>query len=282
MTVRKAAMVGLDGGKTAAPARCGGRKGACVVDRRSPPPAGSGGRSAAMARSPLSDRRGRLADVCGHAMSAGPGAGPGHPGRSFRAWSAQGLGRSRSRASWASRRLRRWVIRARWPARRATSAHARARAATDADNASLTFGTNRELSRFGRARWSGGGAPPRIMRRDQVRKVSSRRPGWGEGSTRRRDAQPARSGGWRGRELGSGEASSHAPAAGWMTRTSWRSGRKSETVTEPPERRSILIAKSVVSPSPDSRRLTWPLDRKPRRAAKSACDQPRDFRHVSK
>ncbi len=67
-----------------------------------------------------------------------------------------------------------------------------------------------------------------------------------------------------------------------MTRTSWRSGRVSATGHSPSDKRSMAMARSVVRPTPDSSRLTWPFERKPSLRARSACDQPLDRRHVSR
>lgn len=70
MTVRKAAMVGLDEGKAASSARYGGRQGGRVPGRETPPPAGAGDQEAARSQPPLSGRRARLA-VCEAGFAAG-------------------------------------------------------------------------------------------------------------------------------------------------------------------------------------------------------------------
>lgn len=243
-------MFGFDEGKAVASACCSGRRCACVDGREFPPPAGSGGRAAATAQSPSSDRRERLADVGRHSTSAGPGARPGHPGRAVRAWSAGRPCRSRSRASWASRR------------RRSRAMHAADRRRDD--RVSLTFGTNRELAEIGRAPVIGGDAPPRLMWTAAGGKWSSRRRARGVVDTRRRDARPIRSGGRRGRMFGAaGRPCQAALGKGGTTRTSCRSGRSSATGTTPAESRSMAMARSVVRPRPRSRREICPLDRRP-------------------
>mgnify|MGYP003666282923 FL=1 len=196
MTICKTALVGLDEGKAIASARRGGRRDARVPGRFSSPPAKSDGQAAATTRSPLSDRRGRLADVGGHSMSAGPGQRPAFTGDLVRAWSAEGLQRSRSSATWLSSRRRSDVSRA---------------AAVGRNGRILsTFGTNRELPDVGLTRTAKGALRPPVTCLHLVQETTSRRRGRGRW-TRRRDAQPVRSGGRRG---GCGEGDARPSQAG--------------------------------------------------------------------
>lgn len=202
-------MVGCDEGKPVATDRRGGGRCRCVPGRDVPPPAGARGQGAAAAQSPAGDRRGRLADVGRHSMSAGAGQrriekaepsgrgldhrAPRNAGARVRTSPAERLLRSRSRAAWASSRRRRDVSQAKAP-----------RAVAGAE-------TNRELSGSGlTARVGAGLRPPLMTVRPLPGAHARRRPG-GVASERRRDARPVRSGGRRGGD-GQGSAGARTPS----------------------------------------------------------------------
>lgn len=197
MTVQQAAMVGCDEGKASAFDRRGGGKSGGVPARGAPPPAGSDEQAAARPQSPTGGGRGRLADVGRHSTSAGPEGAAAHAVAGVRTCSARPRPRSRSRATWASSWRRREVRRAQ--KRRLVG------------NASLTFGTNRELSDVGHPAMSEGALRPRLMRVLSARRSPSRRQRWGATNyARRRDAQPCRSSRRRGQDTGGGSPRSRS------------------------------------------------------------------------
>jgi hypothetical protein len=83
----------------------------------------------------------------------------------------------------------------------------------------------------------------------------------------------------RGHAHDQADPADHAEAPGRMTRTSWRSLRRSATVHSPPEIRSMAIACSAGTRSrPFSQSLMWPRELRPKSRARSSCDQFRVFR----
>jgi len=176
-------MVGCDEGKAIASARCGGRRDGHVPSREGPPPAGQGDPVAARPRPPLSGRHARLADVDGHVMIAGAGSATGQSVGPVSASSAKGTCRSRS-----------WPRRARRLRRRAVNRPLAKRQ----ENSLLTNGTNRELDSVGvTVRVMGAGVRRPALTDSAL--LQKRRPADVRGeATRRRGAQPHRSGGRRG------------------------------------------------------------------------------------
>ena len=176
-------MVGCDEGKPSASARCGGRRDGHVPSREGPPPAGQGDPVAARPRPPLSGRDARLADVGGHVIRAEAGCLTDQSTGPVSTSSAERICRSRS-----------WPRRA---SRLRLSADTRpldARRLNEGDG----FGTNRERISDEESVRTEGAERRRPPLTAASRRIERRPAGARGEATRRRDAQPHRSGGRRG------------------------------------------------------------------------------------